>query len=72
MCKNDLHVCTYTTLRFTFWFVNLFVEVSRVCAVLYFLHPRTQLNEIIIEFVLSFLYRAFEFSEDVSQILVVS
>jgi hypothetical protein len=31
MCKNKLHVCTYSTVRFTLRFVNLFVEVSRVC-----------------------------------------
>ena len=31
MRKNKLHVCTYSTVRFTLRFVNLFVEVSRVC-----------------------------------------
>ena len=33
MCKNKLHVCTYSSVRFTLRFVNLFVEVSRVCGV---------------------------------------
>ena len=33
MCKNKLHVCTYSTVRFTLRFVNLFVVVSRVCYV---------------------------------------
>ena len=32
MYKNKLHVCTYSIVRFTLRFVNLFVEVSRVCA----------------------------------------
>ena len=32
MCKNNLHVCTYSTVRFALRFVNLFVEVSPVCA----------------------------------------
>ena len=31
MCKNKFHVCTYSTIRFTFRFANLFVEVSQVC-----------------------------------------
>ena len=31
MYKNKLLVCTYSTVRFTLRFVNLFVEVSRVC-----------------------------------------
>ena len=31
MCKNKLNVCTYSTVRFTLRFVNLFVKVSRVC-----------------------------------------
>ena len=30
MCKNKLHVGTYSTIRFTLRFANLFVEVSRV------------------------------------------
>ena len=33
MCKNKLHVCTYSTIRFNLKFVNLFIEVSRVCGV---------------------------------------
>ena len=32
MCKNKLHVCDYSTVRFTLRFVNLFVKVSQVCA----------------------------------------
>ena len=31
ICVKKLHVCTYFTGRFTLRFVNLFVEVSRVC-----------------------------------------
>ena len=31
MCKNKLHVCTYSTVRFTLTSMNLFVKVSRVC-----------------------------------------
>ena len=31
MCKNLLHVCTYSTVRVILRFVNLFVEVSQVC-----------------------------------------
>ena len=33
MFENKLHVCTYSSIRFTLRFVNLFVEVSRVCGV---------------------------------------
>ena len=33
MSKNKLHVCTYSTKKYTLRFVNLFVEVSRVCGV---------------------------------------
>ena len=29
--KNKLHVCTYSIVRFTLRFVNLFVEFSQVC-----------------------------------------
>ena len=29
--EKKLHVCTYSTVRFTLRFVNLFIEVSRVC-----------------------------------------
>ena len=36
MCKNKLLVCTYSTLRFTLRFVNLFAEISRVCAIAVF------------------------------------
>ena len=32
MSKNKLHVCTYSTVRFTLRFVNLFVKISQVCA----------------------------------------
>ena len=28
---KKLHVCTYSSVQFTLRFVNLFVEVSRVC-----------------------------------------
>ena len=30
---KKLHVCSYSTIRFTLRFVNLFVKVSRVCAI---------------------------------------
>ena len=33
MFENKLHVCTYSSIRFTLRFVNLFVEVSRVCGI---------------------------------------
>ena len=33
MRKNKLHVSTYSTITFTLRFVNLFVEVNRVCGV---------------------------------------
>ena len=33
MCKNKLHVCTCSMVRFTLRFANLFTEVSRVCIV---------------------------------------
>ena len=61
MGKN---VCMFSTVSFTLRFVNLFAEVSRVCAVLYFLHPCTQWCEIILEGVLLFLYHAFEFTKE--------
>ena len=38
--KNKLHVCTYSTISFTLRFVNLFVEVSRVCAATALCRPR--------------------------------
>ena len=31
MCKNKLEVCTYSTVRFTLRFMNLFIEFSQVC-----------------------------------------
>ena len=33
MCKNKFYVCTYSTIRFTLRFVNLFLEIRRVCGV---------------------------------------
>ena len=33
--KKKLHVSTYSTVRFTLRFVNLFVEVSRVCGIVW-------------------------------------
>ena len=45
MCKNMLHICTNSTIRFTLSFVNLFVEVSRVCGLCYLRSTVDRTNE---------------------------
>ena len=40
--KKKLHACTYSTVRFTLRFVNLFVEISRVCGALLLNHKKDQ------------------------------